>query len=88
MLAPITEPGPLVETTTISAAQAREEKRDRRGLPDRDDALRGLALTNLLDLKTDFAYWNPDVAELARPESPPPEPGGVTDVGLTEGTAG
>jgi len=49
------------ETTTISAAQAREEQRSRGGLPDRDDALRGLALTNLLDLKTDFAYWNPDL---------------------------
>ena len=33
----------------------------RGGLPDRDDAPRGLALTNLLDLKTDFAYWNSDL---------------------------
>jgi hypothetical protein len=37
-LAPITEPGPVVETTTISAAQDREEQRGRRRLSDRDNA--------------------------------------------------
>lgn len=41
--------------------------RSGRGVPRdvqaRDAAMRRLAMTNLLDLKTDFAYWNPGVAD-------------------------
>lgn len=61
-LAPVTEPGPPAETTTISAQQARDEHRahlDAAG----EAGMRRLALTNLLDLKTDFAYCNPDLPD-------------------------
>lgn len=65
-LAPITEPGPIEDTTVVTAAAARAERHTQTGLggPSRrdDEALRRLARTNLLDLKTDFAYWNPDLA--------------------------
>lgn len=62
-LAPITDAGPIEETTTISAAQARDERRGGGGGLGRDEDLRRLAMTNLLGLKTDFAYWNPELAE-------------------------
>jgi putative transposase len=71
VLAPITEPGEVVETTTITAEQARDEQRAGRGGAGRDDELRRLAMTNLLGLKTDFAYWNP---ELATEPAQGPEP--------------
>ena len=59
-LAPITEPGALVaETTVVTASQARADRASR---TTRRDDLRSLAMTNLLDLHTDFAYWNPDVS--------------------------
>jgi len=61
-LAPITEPGEVVDTTTISAEQARAERHRGGGGPGRDEDLRRLAMTNLLGLKTDFAYWNPELA--------------------------
>lgn len=54
-LAPMTGPGAAVETTTISAEQTRRHPGE-----DRDAGLRRLARTNLLGLKTDFAFWNPD----------------------------
>jgi putative transposase len=66
-LAPITGPGTIEETTTISAEQARAERRGGGGGPGRDEDLRRLAMTNLLDLKTDFAYWNPGLAEQPTP---------------------
>lgn len=71
-LAPITAPGEVVDTTTISAEQARadETRSDRAGR--RDEDLRRLAMTNLLDLKTDFAYWNPEVAMPDARETPDP----------------
>lgn len=74
VLAPITEPGPVVETTTISAEQARDEPRRARhggGGQGRVEDLRRLAMTNLLGLKTDFAYWNPELAEEPAPEPAP-----------------
>ena len=40
---------------------------------DRDEGMRRLAMTNLLGLKTDFAYWNPDLAD-TDPPPPTPEP--------------
>lgn len=67
-LAPITEPGPIEDTTVITTDTARAERTERRGVTGRageqrrqDAALRRLARTNLLDLKTDFAFWNPGV---------------------------
>jgi putative transposase len=66
-LAPITGPGTIEETTTISAEQARAERRGGGGGLGRDEDLRRLAMTNLLDLKTDFAYWNPGLAEQPTP---------------------
>lgn len=64
-LAPITAPGEVVDTTTISAEQARRETEQTRGTartgPRADEDLRREAMTTLLDLKTDFAYWNPDL---------------------------
>jgi putative transposase len=70
-LAPITEPGEVVDTTTISAEQARAEQRAGHGGPGhgRDAELRRLAMTNLLGLKTDFAYWNPELARGPEPQS-------------------
>lgn len=68
-LAPITEPGEVVDTTTISAEQARGEHRDGGGGHGRDEDLRRLAMTNLLGLKTDFAYWNPELAHSPEPQS-------------------
>ena len=63
-LAPITEPGTPEEVTVISAGQARTERwqRDRDGERDieaRDRDLQRLARTDLLNLHTDFDYWNP-----------------------------
>jgi putative transposase len=61
-LAPITEPGtPVAETTVVTASQARADRADR--TTRRDDDLRSLAMTNLLDFHSDFAYWNPDLPE-------------------------
>jgi putative transposase len=68
-LAPITEPGEVVDTTTISAEQARDEGHRSGGGPRRDEDLRRLAMTNLLGLKTDFAYWNPELAPGPEPQS-------------------
>jgi putative transposase len=73
VLAPITEPGPVVDTTTISADQARDELRRGGDGHGRDGDLRRLAMTNLLGLKTDFAYWNPDLADEPSPEPSPQE---------------
>jgi putative transposase len=75
-LAPITEPGAVVDTTTISAAQARQDPR--RGGGGRDEGLRRLAMTNLLGLKTDFAYWNPELADDPTPQPAPLELDEVT----------
>ncbi len=68
-LAPITEPGPVEDTTVVTASTDRGERAERRTAPGRatdtrraDEALRRQARTNLLDLKTDFAFWNPDLA--------------------------
>ncbi len=70
-LAPITAPGE-VDATTISAGQARadESRPERAGR--RDEDLRRQAMTTLLDLKTDFAYWNPEVAMTDARETPDP----------------
>jgi putative transposase len=62
-LAPITQPGEIVDTTTITANQARDERHGGRAGPARDEDLRTLAMTNLLGLKTDCTYWNPHLAE-------------------------
>ena len=68
-LAPITAPGPdaVVDTTVITSDAARAEasnRRRRRGDEGPDyAALARLARTDLLDLKSDFAYWNPDLAD-------------------------
>jgi len=71
-LAPITEPGtPLAETSVVTAEQARADGAGSVRTTGRD--LRSLAMTNLLDLHTDFAYWNPDLA--------PTKPAGETPVG-------
>jgi putative transposase len=68
-LAPITEPrAPVAETTVVTASQARADRADR--TTRRDDDLRSLAMTNLLDFHTDFAYWNPDLAPRAPEDSP------------------
>ncbi|MGB7795339.1 MAG: hypothetical protein WBL53_03630, partial [Pseudonocardiaceae bacterium] len=75
-LAPISHPGEEVEdTTTITAKQARDERRGAGAGPDRDADLRGLAMTNLLGLKTDFTYWNPDLADELTPAPQGPGPG-------------
>jgi len=84
-LAPITEAGAIEETTTISAEQARAEQRAGGGGARRDEDLRRLAMTNLLGLKTDFAYWNPELAEGAAARPAPraldelPDPPGSED---------
>ena len=63
-LAPITEPrAPVAETTVVTASQARADWASPEGIARRDDGLRSLAMTNLLDFHTDFAYWNPDLPE-------------------------
>lgn len=85
-LAPITGPGPVEDTTVITTDSLRVERAEAdrarargdhggryRGGGDRgghDAALRRLARTNLLDLKTDFAFWNPDVAAAPAPAAP------------------
>jgi putative transposase len=76
-LAPITEAGTIEETTTISAEQARNERRGGGPSRGRDEDLRRLAMTNLLDLKTDFAYWNP---ELAADAASQPQPRGLDEL--------
>ena len=63
-LAPITTPGELEDTTVITPGDVRAERdgrAERSGRGDADAALRRVARTNLLDLKTDFAFWNPGV---------------------------
>ena len=68
-LAPITGPGtPAVETTVVTADQARADRAGRSA--HRDDDLRSLAMTTMLDFHTDFAYWNPDLAPRAPEDSP------------------
>jgi putative transposase len=76
-LAPITEAGTIEETTTISAEQARNERRGGGPSRGRDEDLRRLAMTNLLDLKTDFAYWNPEMAADAASQ---PQPRGLDEL--------
>ncbi|WP_224400943.1 Mu transposase C-terminal domain-containing protein [Pseudonocardia sp. ICBG1034] len=73
-LAPITKPGEVEDTTVITNDTARTE-RDRRRRRRGDEgpdyaALARLARTDLLDLKSDFAYWNPEFREAA--DSPAP----------------
>jgi putative transposase len=63
-LAPITEPGPTQDTTTVTAEAAHAVRRGDRDQRDRD--LRRLARTDLLDLKRDFAYWNPPAEAAAQ----------------------
>lgn len=62
-LAPITEPGPLEDTTVVSMNTARtERRRSERGERDweaRDRDLQRLGRTDLLNLHRDFEYWNP-----------------------------
>lgn len=62
-LAPITEPGPLEDTTVVSMDTARaERRRSERGERDweaRDRDLQRLGRTDLLNLHRDFEYWNP-----------------------------
>ncbi|MCD2191689.1 Mu transposase C-terminal domain-containing protein [Actinomycetospora soli] len=72
-LAPATAPGQIEDATVVTAAAAREDRSHaRRGHDHPDDAaLRRLARTNLLDLKTDFAFWNPDLAVAAAAELDP-----------------
>lgn len=45
---------PVAETTVVAAGQARVDRAGRTAR--RDDDLRILAMTNLLDFHTDFAY--------------------------------
>jgi len=71
-LAPITAPGEVVDTTTISAGQARADETCPERAGRRDEDLRRQAMTSLLDLKTDFAYWNPEVAMPEARETPDP----------------
>ena len=63
-LAPVTAPGEPEETTVISAADARAARRGRdrdgeRDIDARDRDIQRLARTDLLNLHTDFDYWNP-----------------------------
>ena len=88
-LAPITAPGEPADTTVISAEEARAEQRGGERTVRRDEDLRRLAMTNLLDLKTDFAYWNPEVTmpyALAEP-APSAEPDSVEPLGDGGGAA-
>lgn len=64
-LAPITTPGPGEDTTVITSEQARSERRGRR-----ESDLRRLARTDMLNLHSDFAYWNPP--EPGQPAEPTP----------------
>ena len=47
----------MVETTVVTAGQARADRAGHMAGRDRD--LRSLAMTNLLGLHTDFSYLNP-----------------------------
>ena len=81
----------MVDTTTISAEQARDESRQRRdmgGGPGRDEDLRRLAMTNLLGLKTDFAFWNPGLADDQALDPAPRELDELTGPPTPEGEAG
>ncbi len=69
-LAPITAPGEVVDTTIISAEQARADEDRPERAAGHDEDLRRQAMTSLLDLKTDFAYWNPEVAMTPDPPAP------------------
>jgi putative transposase len=64
-LAPITKPGAeLAETTVVTAGQARADQAARQEpvpLARHTGGIKSLAMTTLLDLHTDFAYWNPGV---------------------------
>ncbi len=82
-LAPITGPGPVEDATVVTAADARDDRaeRDRRARRRRGDegpnyaAMARLARTDLLDLKSDFAYWNPEFREPDPPVELDPAPG-------------
>lgn len=80
-LAPITEPGPMEDTTVVTAEDARAD-RDRRSRRRRGDegpdyaAMARLARTDLLDLKSDFAYWNPEFRDPDPPVELDPAPDG------------
>ena len=56
----------------VTANKARADRASR--TTRRDDDLRSLAMTNLLDLHTDFAYRNPDVSP-AKPAGETPDEG-------------
>ncbi|SFO44386.1 putative transposase [Pseudonocardia ammonioxydans] len=78
-LAPITEPGPVEDTTVVTAADARADRarrsRRRRGDEGPDyAAMARLARTDLLDLKSDFAYWNPEFRDPDPPVELDPAP--------------
>lgn len=83
-LAPITKPGELEDTTVVTTDTERADRAGRRAASEQatdsrhaDEALRRLARTNLLDLKTDFAFWNPGLAapaDLDQVTDTPPEP--------------
>lgn len=64
-----------METTTISAEQARGDDPGR----DRDAGLRRLAMSSPLELKIDFAYWNPNPVE-------EPAPGAEQGAGAEQGS--
>jgi putative transposase len=78
-LAPITEPGPVEDTTVVTAEDARTERaqraRGRRGDEGPDyAAMARLARTDLLGLKSDFAYWNPELRDPDPPVELDPAP--------------
>lgn len=91
-LAPITRPGAaVVETTTVTAVQARAERAAREEsvpVARRKGDLKSLAMTNLLDLHTDFAYWNPGVTLDAPADEPGVENPATPDGGTGTETAG
>ncbi|WP_082375942.1 Mu transposase C-terminal domain-containing protein [Pseudonocardia sp. HH130629-09] len=80
-LAPITEPGPVEDTTVVTAGAERRDRRRRRRGDEGPDyaALARLARTDLLDLKSDFAYWNPEFAEPPAPVDLDPAPDSEQD---------
>ncbi|MGQ0575845.1 MAG: Mu transposase C-terminal domain-containing protein [Pseudonocardia sp.] len=86
-LAPITGPGPVTDTTTVSAEQAAaDDTADCEGPGggrhgDRDRNLRRLGLTTLLNLRDDFEYWNPtaDLDAVASPAVTGQATGGATE---------
>jgi putative transposase len=89
-LAPITAPGAAIaETSVITAESARAERPGLLGTAGQRSGMRRLAMSTLLDLHTDFAYWNQEITCCTPPgEAASAEQAGALGGPAVENTAG